>query len=160
MTLMGRDDRDNSVGAFTDVYSFKESDLLWILGHGASVIYDLYKGGVERAMFGESVGGKLDYKNIAYSILGLSRDVLLEINGTTYNANEAGNFLWGMILEYNGGLISPNMVAEYGTRVASNRHDEPWEQKAISQGRAYGLKLLDQGNSFKKGILSKRLEFR
>ena len=160
MTLMGRDNRNNSVGDFTSVYSLSSNDLLWILGHGANVIYDLYRGNVESAMFGESIKGKLDYKNVAYDILGLNKGALIEINGTVYNANEAGNFLWGMVLEYYGGIISPNAVAGYGTRLSQFRPDEPWEQKAITAGRAYGLQLLGKGDNFKQGILDKRLEFR
>lgn len=152
-TLMGRDDKDNSVGAFSTIYTMSESDLVTILGHGSAVIYDLYKGNVEMATLSESIGGRLDYKNKAYDILGIDRNSLIQINGVVYNANEAGNFLWGMVLEYHGGMVSPNTIAELGTR---GRKDEPWEQKAISAGRQFGEGLTGNGNDFKKWVLQRR----
>lgn len=85
-------------------------------------------------------------------ILGINRNSLIEINGTTYNANEAGNFLWEMVIEYVGGRVSPNMIAELGTR---GRNDESWEQKAITSGRNYALELLKRGDDFKGKSLFK-----
>jgi RHS repeat-associated protein len=166
MTLMGRDDRNNNVGDFSGIDTWSEDEVIRVLGHAAWVIYDLYYGGVESAMFGESLtkpdvpgSGKLDYKISAYDIFGLNRRSLIEINGIVYNANEAGNFLWGMALEYYGGLLSPNTVAQKGTQFASNRDDERWEQKAISAGRAYGRALF-QRSDIKENILLNRLDFR
>ncbi len=166
MTLMGRDDRNNNVGDFSGIDTWSEDEVIRVLGHAAWVIYDLYYGWVESAMFGESLtkpdvpgSGKLDYKISAYDIFGLNRRSLIEINGIVYNANEAGNFLWGMALEYYGGLLSPNTVAQKGTQFASNRDDERWEQKAISAGRAYGRALF-QRSDIKENILLNRLDFR
>lgn len=159
MTLMCRDDRNNAVGDFSGIDSWSEDEIIWIIGHGAWVIYDLYKSWVEKAMFGESVGGKLDYKNMAYDIFGLNRKSLIEINGVVYNANEAGNFLWGMVLEYHGCLLSPNTIAQIATQRGQNRDDERWEQKAISAGRSYALDLLNR-QDIKQGILENRLDFR
>lgn len=156
-TLAGRDDNDNSVGAFTDIVSLTEDDIIAILGHGAAVIMDLYKGGVEAAALGESgTNKKLDYKNKAYQLLGINRNALLEINGTVYNANEAGNFLWGMVLEYHGSVISPNFAAQLKTVISDYRFDEAWEQRAIQSGRNFGISLTNKGNEFKRWILNSR----
>jgi len=68
-----------------------------------------------------------------------------------------GIYLWGMVLQYYGSLLSPNTVAELGTR---GRHDERWEQKAITAGRAYGSQLQRTiTQELKLRILQKRLEF-
>jgi RHS repeat-associated protein len=159
MTLMGRDDKNNSVGDFSGIETLGIDEILRVLGHGSWAIFDKYYGGVEKAMLGESVGGLLDYKNIAYDIFGLNRKSLIEINGVVYNANEAGNFLWGMVLEYHGGILSPNAIAQIGTKRGQNRDDERWEQKAITSGRAYALELL-QRPDLKQRILENRLDFR
>ena len=159
-TLMGRDDRDNAIGAFSGIESISGLELENLLGHATSVFYDMYNGNVEQAVFEQSIGGILDYKNTLYRILGFDRNSLIEINGVTYNANEAGNFVWGMVIEYAGGLISPNMIAELGTRFAQGRSDESWEQKAISAGRDYGIELLKRDEKFKRQIIFQRVQFR
>lgn len=81
---------------------------------------------------------------------------MVEIDKIVYNANELGNYLWGMVLEYYGILISPNLVAELGTR---GRKDEPWEQRAITAGRnkANSLKISKDDTDY---IIQKRMEFR
>ncbi|MDR2916402.1 MAG: hypothetical protein LBV74_16505 [Tannerella sp.] len=77
-----------------------------------------------------------------------------------YNANEAGNYLWGMVLEYHGIFPNPNWIAEAGT---SGRPDEPWEQRAITKGKNKGISLLNKANrdnSIKETILGNRLDYR
>ncbi len=158
MTLMGRDDKKNNVGDFKDIETLEWNVISQVLGQASYVIYDLYKGAIERAMLGESIGGKLDYKNVLYDMMGFNRASLIQINGVVYNPNEVGNFLWGMILEYMGGLISPNLVAQMGTK---GRDDERWEQKAISAGRAYGAHLYETATpAMKELILKHRLSNR
>ncbi len=156
-TLMGRDDRNNSIGDFSGIETLDGLALENILGHATSIFYDMYNGNVELAVLSQSLGGMLDYKKKLYDILSIDDASLIEINGTTYNANEAGNFLWGMVITYAGGLISPNMVAELGTR---GRNDESWEQKAITSGSNYALELLKRDDNFKRKVLSQRLQFR
>ena len=121
------------------------------------VITNIYKGKVERAMFKESIGGYLDYKDTAYEILHLNKSTLLEIDGIVYNPNEAGNFLWAMVLEYNHVLISPITIAKYGTLIAAKRQDETWEQKAIEKGRNYAFNLLKRNEPNKVEKFSFRL---
>jgi len=131
--------------------------LIQLLGHASYIMYDLYKGNAEVAIMKESVGGSLDYKNSLYSLLNIDRNALIQINGVAYNANEAGNLLWGMAIEYNSSLLDPNWLAEAGTR---GRNDEPWEQRAISTGRAIGAKLKKAGAHFKERVLEERLQHR
>jgi RHS repeat-associated protein len=159
-TLMGRDDKDNSVGAFSTIEELSDNNLITVLGYGAYVIHDIYNSNVEGAMLGESIGGRLDFKNKVYDLLGIDRNALLKINGVVYNANEAGNYLWGMVLEYHGGLISPNTVAEAGSQILSWRRDEAWEQKAVSAGRRFGESLTTKGTEFKKSVLQVRINAR
>ncbi len=160
-TLMGTDgDRDDSVGDFYGIVTLSESDLVTILGHGSYVINHLYGGRTEDAMKAHSIGGKLDYKIVAFRLLGISSDALMEINGVVYNSNEAGNYLWGMVIEYHASLVSPNVVAEGGSRILSWRADERWEQKAVSAGRAFGLSLTKRDEEFKRWVLQRRLNAR
>jgi len=78
-----------------------------------------------------------------------------------YAERGAGNFLWGMVLNYYGSLLSPNKIAELGTRIASKRHDERWEQKAITSGRSFGLHLYNSLNEDSKNVILRiRLEMR
>ena len=156
-TLRGRDDGDNRIGAFTSIRTLVENDLITILGHASYIMFDEYMNNIERAVMVESVGGKLDYKNSAYDLLGINPQALLQINGNVYNANEAGNLLWGMVLEYTNTLFDPNWLAEAGTK---GRNDEPWEQRAISIGRALGRKLTNSSASFKNKVLEERLQNR
>jgi RHS repeat-associated protein len=146
MTLMGRDDGNNNVGDFKDIQNLEMGYIYQILGQAAYVIFDLYNNSVEGAALHESgTRGLLDYKNIMYDMFGFNRRSLIQINGIVYNPNEAGNFLWGMVLEYYGSVLSPNMGAEVKTRIGTNgfngRPDERWEQKAITAGRKFGLQL-------------------
>ena len=156
-TLRGRDDGDNRIGAFNSIITLGENDLITILGHASYIMFDEYMNNIERAVMVESVGGKLDYKNSAYDLLGINPQALLQINGNVYNANEAGNLLWGMVLEYTSTLFDPNWLAEAGTK---GRNDEPWEQRAISIGRALGRKLTNSSAGFKNKVLEERLQNR
>lgn len=138
-TLRGRDDSENDIGAFTSIVSLGIEEISQILGHASYVFNDLYKNNYEGAIFRESIGGEIDYKTSAYSILNIHPQALLQIEGIVYNANEAGNYLWGLAIEYHGALIDPNWLAEKGT---GGRNDEPWEQRAISVGRKHAKILL------------------
>ena len=121
----------------------------------------MYRNNVDQAVLFQSLGGLLDYKSQLYDILGIaSKQDLIAINGIVYNANEAGNFLWAMVIEYAGGLLSPNWLAEMGSKI-QGRSDEPWEQKAISDGIKFGAKLRTTSTEeFKKEVLRRRLQFR
>lgn len=152
MTLMGRDDGNNNVGDFKDIVNLEEGHIFQILGQASYVFNDLYKGNVEAGMMKQSLGGLLDYKNELYKMFGFNPRSLIKINGVVYNPNEAGNFLWGMVLEYYGGVVSPNLVAEWGTR---GRNDERWEQKAITAGRTYGEKLYQNKTTKSEDLILK-----
>ncbi len=99
-TLEGRDDGVNKVGDFSGVTTLTKDDVAKLIGYAEYIIHDVYKGNVEGATAKESnafkgSGRELDFKNKAYELLGIDRNQLLEIDGVTYNANEAGNYLWG-----------------------------------------------------------------
>jgi RHS repeat-associated protein len=161
MTLMGRDGRNKPVGDFSTITILSEDDIVKILGHAAAVFYDRHRNLILEAIYAQSIGGLLDYKNQLYQVLGIHAKSLIAINGIVYNPNEAGNFLWGMVIEYFGGIISPNWIAQTGTRLAQGRDDEPWEQRAISAGRAYGISLYYSRNElFDRDVLHYRLIYR
>lgn len=162
-TLKGRDNGNDNIGDFTGVTSLDNTDLVYLIGYASYIIYDVYKGSVEGTTSRESnayygSGNMLDFKTKAYDLLGIGRNQLIEIDGVTYNANEAGNFLWGMALEYHGSFISPNRIAEAGSNI-QGRSDELNEQKAISEGRIKALKLL-RTKGVEDEVLGKRLEHR
>ncbi len=156
-TLKGRDDADDRIGAFGSIVTLGDSEIGQILGQASYIFYDLYKNDIEGTIMKESVGGTLDYKNAAYQMLKIDRSALIQISGKVYNANEAGNLLWGMVLEYHSSLIDPNWLAEKGTR---GRNDEPWEQRAISAGRAIARKYMKANENFKNRVLEERLHNR
>ena len=84
----------------------------------------------------------LDFKNSTYAILGLKNDELIGIDGVAYNANEFGNYLWGLVLYEAGVLIDPQTLAEIGT---SGRKDETHEQKAIINGKRKAKVFINYG---------------
>ena len=163
-TLMGKDDSNNNVGDFNGIYTIDAARIYLILGHAAYIFYDEYMkyglANIETAILLESIRGKLDYKLHLQKLFDVSpnSNYLYEINGKVYNVNEAGNYLWGMVLNYYGSFLSPNKLAELGSR---GRNDEPWEQRAITDGRSYGTQLLQTVNpTIKQQILHWRLEMR
>ena len=154
MTLMGRDDGKNNVGDFKDIVNLEDGYISQILGQAAYVFFDLHPN-VETGMLSESLGGKIDYKNELFDMFGFNRRSLIQINGRVYNPNEAGNFLWGMVLEYWGGLISPNTTAQAATIMKQFRFDERWEQKAVSAGREYGNRLRNNKTTKSEDLILK-----
>jgi len=89
----------------------------------------------------ESASGLLDFKNVVYDLLEIDKNSLLEINGVIYNANEAGNYLWGMALTFAGTYGDPSEAAEDVTWNSQGRHDEEYDQKAINAGEKFGRDL-------------------
>lgn len=75
----------------------------------------------------------IDFKNRLYELFGFNRQDLIKIDDVTYNANEAGNFVWSFVLHYYESGLDAETVAEVGSW-ASFRHDEPNEKKAIQAG--------------------------
>ena len=139
-TVNGRDDANRRNGDFTGVVNLTNKDLSAILGYG-DFVFEIFAGpdSKEQTVLHESNAGPwktktklLDFKNSLYDLLGTDKDKLVGIDGVLYNANEAGNYLWGMVLEEAGVIIDANTIAEVGTR---GRNDEPHEQKAITAGR-------------------------
>jgi RHS repeat-associated protein len=139
-TVNGRDDGDRKNGDFTGVVNLTNKDLSAILGYG-DFVFEVFAGSEskEQTVLHESNAGPwksksklLDFKNSVYDLLGTDKNKLIGIDGVLYNANEAGNYLWGLVLEEAGVIIDANTIAEEGTR---GRNDEPHEQKAITAGR-------------------------
>jgi RHS repeat-associated protein len=102
--------------------------------------------------------GLVDYKYVAYDLLGIDRSNLLQINGVVYDPNEAGNYLWGMVLTVQGTYGDPSEHAEAATwKGGKGRHDEPYDQKAISAGEQFGVDLknvqkVDNSDEVKEAI--------
>jgi hypothetical protein len=161
-TIFGRDRSDAYIGRFSGIYEIGEEEILQLLGQADYVFYDYGLTQVkEIVVYNESVGRDklLDYKYEAYRILsGLYPNDLILIDGVVYNANEAGNYIWGMVLTYHGIFISPNLIAELGTR---GRKDEPWEQRSITLGVEKADKeYINLPQQVKETILNYRLLFR
>tara|TARA_R110002020_G_scaffold85229_3_gene210492 strand:+ start:23948 stop:24700 length:753 start_codon:yes stop_codon:yes gene_type:complete len=162
-TLEGRDNGIDEIGDFSGISTLQKEDLISALGYASYIINDVYNGNVEQATALQSnafrgSGKELDFKSKMYDLRLIGRNQLLEIDGVTYNANEAGNYLWGLSLEYHASFISPNAIAEAGSQI-QGRSDEPHEQKAISAGRIKALNLL-KDNSIKGAVLERRIEYR
>ena len=147
-TLQGRDDRNNFNGDFSNIRKLSTNDIAGILGYSDFVFNVANQGKTkEQTVLHESGAGPLqtsrallDFKNRLYEIFDFKQDELIAIDGVAYNANEAGNYLWGMALEEAGIMMDAKKIAELGTR---GRHDEPHEQKAIQAG-------INKANSFLK----------
>lgn len=141
----------------TGVTELTRNDLVDVIGYGRFVIDYLHNNNLTDAILTESNAGPLkntrsllDFKTQVYRLFGLDPDQLISIDGTAFNPNEAGNYLWGMILEYEGSSIPANLIAEGGSRL-SGRADERNEQKAITLGRQK-VKELNFSNADSKRI--------
>jgi hypothetical protein len=148
-TLEGRDDRQRSNGDFSGIRDLSTEDIAGIRGF-ADVVFNVVYGKdfKEHAVLYESGAGPLknsngllDFKNSLYTLFNFKSDELIGIDGVAYNANEAGNYLWGMVLQEAGIMLNAKTIAELGTK---GRNDEPHEQKAIQAG-------INKANGFKKG---------
>ncbi len=138
-TVRGRDDNNDEIGDFSEVKTLNKADLLQVIGYSSFVAYDLYLGNIESAVLNESNAGPyknvrslLDFKGRTFEMFNIKSDALIDIDGTVYNSNEVGNYLWGMALDYLGFAMDAKALAEAGTR---GRPDEPHEQKAIQAGQ-------------------------
>ncbi|MCC6837529.1 MAG: hypothetical protein IT234_03215 [Bacteroidia bacterium] len=141
-TLQGRDDKNNNYNDFSGVTTLSKADLAKLVAHGTAFIQSKpYYGDVELAAKSNSFSGELDYKHTLYEILGIDKSQLIEIDGVTYNANEVGGYVWGLVLTYNGSFIDPSDAGQAATKVAYGRDDEPNEQKAINAGEEMGRKV-------------------
>lgn len=134
----------NEGGSITGIKSLSNNDVGRILAYGNQVYTEkmpTHTTNLETT-YDESIGrrnqngdyGLLDFKVVAYDLLDIDKGNLLEINGVVYNPNEAGNFLWGMVLAYNEVPFGAAM-AELAT---PGRKDEPYDQKAIKGGDKFG----------------------
>lgn len=152
-TFRGRDDNCNINGAFSGIYKLTNEDMAMMAGWADYVFYDKHMGKIiETTIKQESVGGRLDYKNILYDILieSTNREDLIMFDGIVYNANEIGNLIWGFVLTQAGSFINPNWIAETGT---ANRHDEAWEQRAITIGKNAAEKTEYNSADFEEAAL-------
>ena len=152
ITTMGRDNSPTrGSGDFTGVTSLNENNIAKLMAYGMNVIANDYNSNIDKAFKAESgTNAALDYKYKAYELLNIPKDNLLEINDVLYNANEAGNYLWGMLHEYageasdfKGGWFNPALAADYKTIVSQGRMDEGHEQRAIKVGQKQGDKYSD-----------------
>ena len=132
-TAKGRDEQNKISG----VRKITNSDIGRVLAYGNAVINECVS--ASTAALTESTGayGLLDFKNVGYDLLGISRNDNVEIDGTVYNANEFGNFIWGALLEMSSN-VDASFAANTQTIISQRRLDEPYDQKAINKGEALG----------------------
>jgi hypothetical protein len=64
--------------------------------------------------------------------------MLLEINGITYDPNEAGNLLWAMVLEYAGIWVDPARKANEFIQESQGHPQDRAENQAAREGGAMG----------------------
>jgi RHS repeat-associated protein len=164
-TTFGRDGRGINPGVdgnFSSVYTLTKQDLSTLFAFGMNVINSYND--VDKAYMNESVGlgAKLDFKFTMYSILGIEVNSLIKINKVVYNANEAGNFIWGALNEYVDEVTNmtciydPSTLAQLGTMKGQLRFDEKHEQKALDDGENFGINI-SEDKSFNKDV-QKKLE--
>ncbi len=147
VTLEGR----NEQGSHSGIRTITSSELGRVVAYGKQVFSERQHDISDMLIIkDETVGtksnggyGLLDFKYVTYDLLNIDKDNLLEINGVVYNANEAGNYLWGAVLEYTGassGQTSSGWAEKY-SQDNLNRPDEPHDQKAIKAGEQFGKSL-------------------
>jgi RHS repeat-associated protein len=140
-TLAGRDDGFNNTGDFNGIVQIEDAHMQTMLAYGTLVFHIWNWHSIEQTVKAESVGGLLDFKDAFYEYYGFDKQTLVRYKGIVYNSNEIGNLIWAMVLDYHGILVNPNTIAEFGT---SGRHDEAWEQAAISRGKLISRRLRTQ----------------
>lgn len=141
--------RDLTKAPVTGITKLSDDDLGRVLAFGTQVIKNNrhYMAPTVMTALEESTGtgnngnyGLIDFKYSAYDLLGIPNDNLIDINGTVYNANEAGGLLWGMILVYNG-FPAPAMAANIKQNSDFGHDNEPNETKSIKVGEELGANL-------------------
>ena len=148
-TLRGRDDDNDFEGDFSGVYTITKENLTELLLWGHAVIAKSF--GPALTAKAESVGqdaqALLDFKFRLYEILNIDQQSLIEIDGVTYNANEAGNYLWGLVLEFHAIIVDPAEQADKHSYNpdGTHRRDEAHEQAAIKAGMEKGKELSKNG---------------
>ena len=163
-TLKGRDglgEKPGQEGNFSGIYSMTTDDVATVFAQGLNVI-DEY-GSIDDAFKAESLGAgaRLDYKFSMYSLLNIEENSLIELDGTVYNANEFGNYIWGALNEYADdvtdytALYDPSSAAQIKTITGQSRLDEKHEQKAIDNGENYGIKKA-KDEKFNKTVQNKK----
>lgn len=84
-------------GDFTGVSKIGDDGLAELMAHGLDAISKYKRTGKWGAIIFESSKGTLDYKYLFEGILDIPWNNLIEIEGITYNPNEAGNVVWSML---------------------------------------------------------------
>ncbi len=170
-SLNGRDSKaanDGKMVSPTGITTLSEGDLAILVAYGLGIIDDKYNGSAIDAAYGEAKGhpgdaaadgGLLDFKFLFDDLLATPFNDLIEIDGVLYNANEAGNYVWSLVLEYSGiptftDIPYPQAEwADLGSRMGKGHPDEWWEQKAIRAGADKGKVLLSDAGFKAKVIL-------
>jgi hypothetical protein len=171
-TINGRDKlqekqkgQEGFSGDFTGVSKVNRGMLVELMAHGFDVI-DKYPGGLLDAIVMETKRETgLDYKFLFTELLGIPWNNLIEIEGITYNANEAGNLVWSMLFELAGMTdivpgkqTTPGFLADLFSRIYSPiAGDAPNEQRAIQTGAKIGRELRKDKN-FNKDVSTKRVK--
>ena len=127
----------NSIETVEFYFNTPESDRRIDTNFGDSQMYDMLieaqNCGVSvQNIFGESVGGYLDFK------LKLDKGTIYNINGIYYDANETGNYMWSFLLRINNNPKSlDGILAQGGSIISKNsRLDESWDRRARKAGEA------------------------
>jgi RHS repeat-associated protein len=134
-------------GDFTGVRTVTDEELGYLIAFTSEVIrqadYTLLP--VLRTAADETVNksennnyGLLDFKIVAYKLLSVGTDNLLNINGVLYNPNEAGNYIWALGLEYNGISVSAPDQADAFIQKTQGHHQDAGENKAAKKGELDG----------------------
>jgi len=150
-------------GDFTGVSKVDRGMLAELMARGFDIL-DQYPGGLLDAITMETkseIG--LDYKFRFNEILDIPWNNLIEIEGVTYNANEAGNVVWSMLFELAGMTdvvpgkqTTPGLLADLFTRpFRPIQGDQPNEQQAIQTGAAIARQLSKDKN-FMKNVNARR----
>ncbi|MBL1223363.1 hypothetical protein JET18_21155 [Chryseobacterium sp. L7] len=176
MTIYGRNEKGykSKTPAFSGIYELERQDLINLLGYGRFVFTTagMRNWNKEDVVARESNAGPLknnrkllDFKNQLYNLFELNTgkkegvrsklDYLFAIDGTLYNANEAGNYVWSMILTYEGLLFTPKQFASF----SGLRTDEFWDSRAINKG-VKKMNIMSISNNDEKFIHDVFLRYR
>jgi RHS repeat-associated protein len=147
-TLRGRDaaQEDQFLGHFSGVIELGDREISGILGY-SDFVFGVFAGtdSVEETVLKQSNAGPysapsdlLDFKNRLGELFGVDNNQLYIINKIAYNANEAGNLLWAMVLEEHNFTVDAATLAEIGT---AGREDEQNEQRAIINAKKARVNL-------------------
>jgi RHS repeat-associated protein len=171
-TMKGRDPIDSKspdnrkLGNFSGVTSLSNEQLGEILSWANAVISEsdniiapVIQAASEETLPTHENGwyGLLDFKIVAYDLFKIDKNNLLEINGVLYDPNEAGNYLWSMVLNANGISVDPCAEATEALEDKGLVRDNA-EAEACAAGADFGEQIENGSTEVAKEVTENSAE--